>query len=494
MAARLTAYLVVGIVSVTLIAGLIVGAQRDEEGPVDLIVHNAVVFTGEAARGSERPEAVAVRANQVLKVGTSREILRLQRPQTVTIDAKGAAVVPGFNDAHLHLVEGGLRLQGVDLEGAATVAEAVQRVQAWAEANPSAPWVVGHGWSEDLLADAQPPDRHALDDAVADRPVQLVSYEGERLWVNSRALKLARITARTDDPVGGRVARDPKTGEAVGLLEGTAARPLVALLPDPSKEDRTRALFAALAEARRMGITSLQDADGEPQDFEILDAARKTGDLEMRVYSALPIDSARTDDDVAVLDAVLRRHPDDSLFKAGAAKVVTRGIDADALKKLVRLLDARGWQVMIEAESAAEVEMARAAFAHATRSNGEPARERRHRLEHQQRHFTRVGDKLALGSDWPRGPLSPLRVLQKAVPRYTLAQALQAYTVNGAYASYDEQRKGFIKPGMLADLVVLSDDIFALPPARLDSVTVAYTIFDGRVVYPKTASKVHTSN
>ena len=119
MATRLTTYLVVGIVGVTLIAGLIVRAQRDDsDGPVDLIVHNAVVFTGEASH--KTAEAVAVRANQILKVGSNREIIRLQRPQTVMIDAKGAAVLPGFNDAHLHLVEGGLSLEHVDLSDAAT--------------------------------------------------------------------------------------------------------------------------------------------------------------------------------------------------------------------------------------------------------------------------------------------------------------------------------------------------------------------------------------
>ena len=127
MATRLTTYLVVGIVGVTLIAGLIVRAQRDDsDGPVDLIVHNAVVFTGEASH--KTAEAVAVRANQILKVGSNREIIRLQRPQTVMIDAKGAAVLPGFNDAHLHLVEGGLSLEHVDLSDAATIEEAVERV------------------------------------------------------------------------------------------------------------------------------------------------------------------------------------------------------------------------------------------------------------------------------------------------------------------------------------------------------------------------------
>ena len=480
MAARLTAFLVVGIVGVTLIAGLIVGAQRDDEGPVDLIVHNAIVFTGDVSRPDEMPEAVAVRANQVLRVGSNREILRLQRPQTVTIDARGATVVPGFNDAHLHLVRGGLALRGVDLTGTTTLEEAVQRVAAWALANPDDKWITGRGWDSELLGASERPTRQALDKVISTRPVQLLSRDGDTLWVNSHALKLARLGTRD---ATGIVAHDADEFET-----------LQDLLPEPTREERSRALFAAIAEAQRHGITSLQDADGEPSDFEVLDAARKSGSVDMRIYSALPIHTARTDEDVAALDDVLKRYPDDPLFKAGAARIETdEGLTADALNKLVRLLDARGWQVMIEAESPEEVDIARTAFAHAERSNATVPRERRHRLEHQRRHFTRVGSKLALGSDWPNGPLSPLEVLETAVARFTIVQALQAYTVNGAYASYDEERKGLIRPGMLADLVVLSEDILSLEPAKLDQVKVAYTIFDGRVVYPAAAAKRFTN-
>lgn len=487
MAARLTSFVVVGIVAVTFIAGLIVGAQRDDsDGPVDLIVHNGVVFTGDPG---DLAEAVAVRANQILKVGSDREILRLQRPQTITIDAQGGAVLPGFNDAHVHLVRGGLTLDGVDLTDAQNVGEAVALVKAWALANPDREWIVGRGWSDELLDDLDRPTAEALDAAVEDRPVQLTSEDGDAAWVNSRALELAKIVPWTTDPEGGRILRDTR-GEATGILEGTAADAVEALLPEPTREERTRALFAAITEAQRNGITSLQNADGEALDFELLDAARREGTVAMRVYSALPVHIASSGDDVERLDGVLKAYPDDPLFKAGAAKVAMDGVNADALNKLVRLLDARGWQVMIEASSRDEADMARAAFRHAARSNGDLERERRHRIEHQRGNFTVVGDKLALGSDWPNGPLAPLRVLDDTLPKLTLAQALQAYTVNGAYASYDEQRKGFLKPGMLADIVVLTDDIFSFEPAtKLSSAGVAYTIFDGRIVYPALQQK-----
>jgi predicted amidohydrolase YtcJ len=484
MAARLTGYLVVGIVCVTFIAGLIVGAQRDDDGPVDLIVHNAVVFTGEVTAPGDMPQAVAVRANQILKVGSNREILRLQRPQTQTIDAKGATVLPGFNDAHLHLIRGGLTLEGVDLRGAGTVKEAVERVRAWAEAHPDRAWIVGRGWSEELLESIDRPTRQALDRAVKDRPVRLVSEGGGFNWVNSAALKQARISARTPDPADGRILRDLSSRDPLGLLEGAAADAIEALLPEPTPDERRRALFAAIAEAQRLGITSVQNFDGAPGDFALLDTAKKGGSLGVRLYAPLPVDSARTDEDVAALDDVLARYPDDPFIKGGAATVDVDGIAADPLNKLVRLLDARGWQVMIEADGPDEAAMARAAFEHAERSNGRPVRERRHRLEHQDRHFTVVGGKMALGSDWPNAPLEPMTVLENAIAFLTLPQALQAYTVNAAYASYDEGRKGFIKPGMLADIVVLTEDIFGIEPSKLKTAKVAYTIFDGKVVYP----------
>ena len=129
-------------------AGLIVGAQReDNDGPVDLIVRNANVYT--ADRRGTVAEAVAVRGNQILRVGSNREIARLQRPQTIVVDARGGAVLPGFNDAHVDLIGGGLRLAMADLSGAASSTEVLDRIRAWTSANPGTGWVVASGWSPD---------------------------------------------------------------------------------------------------------------------------------------------------------------------------------------------------------------------------------------------------------------------------------------------------------------------------------------------------------
>ena len=478
MAARLTTFVVVGIVAATLIAGLIVGAQRDDsDGPVDLIVHNGVVFTGDAS--ATMKEAVAVRANQVLKVGSNREILRMRRPQTVTIDAKGAAVLPGFNDAHLHLVEGGIALAGVDLTGAASVADAVERVRTWAEAHPDSKWIVGRGWTTFPVEEQA--TRQALDEAVADRPVYLLSDDGTSAWVNSRALKLAKVGTRTVDPAGGHILKDPE-GDPTGVLEGSAIRTVAALLPKPDAGARARAILAALAEATRNGITSIQSAGLEPADIELLNTARSSDQLEIRVYAALTVRPLRSDAEVTKLDP--SRYPDDPMLKSGVADVDAGATDADGLNRLVRLLDGRGWQISIHQSSTDDETRSTAALSHAMRSNTTRDLERRHRIQSHADHFDQVGTRHVVGSDWPYGPLSPMRVLASFPDRMALKDAIVGYTAAGAYASRDEQRKGMLKPGMLADLVVLSDDIFKMERSALPSVSVAYTILDGRVIYP----------
>src|SRR5688572_2369275 len=139
MAARLTTYVVVGIVAATLIAGLMVGAQRDDDGPVDLIVHNARIYTADADQSVA--EAVAIRGNQILRVGSNREVNRLRRPQTTVIDAQGAAVLPGFNDAHVHLIDGGLMFEILDLRGVVTADALTEQLASWAKSNPNHSWI-----------------------------------------------------------------------------------------------------------------------------------------------------------------------------------------------------------------------------------------------------------------------------------------------------------------------------------------------------------------
>lgn len=552
MATRLAAILVIAIVGTTLIAGLIVGAQRDDNsGPVDLIVHNAKVYAADDL-GSVA-DAVAIRGNKILKVGTEREVMRYRQPQTELIDAHGAAVLPGFDDAHMSLIAGGLARDGVQLHGAATLDELQSRITEWADARPDAAWVTGGGWSYDAFADQ--PARAQLDAAVSDRPARLLSEDGHALWVNTRALQAAGITRRTASPGNGVIVRD-RRGEPTGLLKDAAMALVDRIVPPPTREERARALQLAVRDANRQGITSVQDLGAAAGDLDLYDAARDADTLSLRVYAAVPAERTATDD----LDAIARRYPDDPLLKTGLASIVLDGSVASQsaamlapyesrgggdgvmlvpppdLAKLVAFLDQHGWQIAIDAAGDRSVRAALDAYA-AVAKSASAARPARHRIESVSvidpedvprfgalgvvasmqplhatltgltawsqtlgaerapfgwpaRSLSAAGAHLAFGSDWPVLPLEPLDALRAAVRRpgiqageqLTLKSAINAWTSGAAWASFDEHRKGTLKPGMLADLVILSTDIFA-GPAQLTGAEVALTVFDGKIVY-----------
>ena len=569
MAARLTAYAVAFIVGVTFIAGLIVRAQREDDGPVDLIVINGRVYAGDS--NADLAEAVAVSGNKVVRVGSNREIQRLKRAQTLVVDAKGGAVVPGFNDAHAHLIDGGLSLDQISLSDATTLDAVKDTIRVWSEAHPERGWITGRGWYYQAFSGAMP-TRQLLDALVPDRPAYLIAYDGHTGWANTKALKLAGITRRTTVPVNGAIVKDPRTGEPTGALKESAMSLMSAAAPQPTEEDRLAALRAAIDQAHRFGITSVQDAGGTADDLELLARLRKRGELTLRIYQALRADATLTPAGLELLDQVRTRFADDPLLKTGAVKLVADGVieshtaamlepyanrpatkgvprfTPEQLNAVVAMLDKGGWQVMTHAIGDAAVRLTLDAYEAAAGSSPAPERGRRHRIEHvetidpadiarfgklgviasmQPSHATpsptpgdvwsvnigderasrgwmwasiaKAGGRLAFGSDWPVMTLDPLKGLHVAVTRTTpdglpeggsipterlaLRQAIDAYTRGGAWASFDEQRKGLLSRDMLADIVVLSDDIFAGPASRLTTTEVAVTIVDGKVVY-----------
>jgi predicted amidohydrolase YtcJ len=578
MAARLAAYAVAFIVGVTLIAGLIVGAQREDDGPVDLIVINGQVYT---AQDDKLAEAVAVRGNKVVRVGSNREIQRLRRAQTTVVDAKGGAVVPGFNDAHAHLISGGLSLDQVSLSDAATIDEIKDTIRVWSEAHPEREWITGRGWYYQPFNGAMP-TRQMLDALVPDRPAYLIAYDGHTGWANTRALKAAGITRHTANPANGTIVKDPRSGEPTGALKESAMALMSAVTPKPTEEDRLAAIRAAIDQANQYGITSVQDAGGSPEDLQLYDRLRKSGDLTLRVYQALRADASLSKAGLEALDGVRERFADDPLLKTGAIKLVADGVieshtaamlepyankpgtsgDArftpDELNNIVGMLDARGWQVMTHAIGDAAVRMTLDAYQYAARTNPAPERGRRHRVEHietiaaadvarfaklgvvasmQPVHATpsptpgdvwstnigaeraaqgwlwasiaKPGGPIAFGSDWPVMTLDPRAGLHVATTRTTpdglpkggwlpgerlsLRKAIQGYTRDAAWASFDEQRKGTLERDMLADIVVLSEDIFAAPPGRLTEAEVVVTIMDGKVVYRRDPQETTTA-
>jgi predicted amidohydrolase YtcJ len=569
VAARITAYLVACIVGVTVIAGLIVGAQREDDGAVDLIVINGHVY--QANGTDDLAEAVAVRGNKVVRVGSNREIQRLRRAQTTVIDAQGGAVLPGFNDAHAHLLNGGLALDQVDLSEATSVDEVKDTIRVWAESHPDRDWIVGRGWYYQTFAGGLP-TRQLLDTLIPDRPAYLIAYDGHTGWANSKALAAARITWRTANPKNGTIVRDPRTGQPTGVLKEAAMSLISKVTPQPTAEDRLAAVRAALEEAHRYGVTSVQNAGGSPDDLALYDQLRKQNDLTVRVYQAFTADASVSEADLDRLEQVRKQYADDPLLKSGGIKLILDGVieshtaamlepytnrpavkgeprfTVEQLNRVVSLLDRRGWQVMTHAIGDRAVRMTLDAYEQAAKINAPPARGRRHRVEHietidpidiprfgtlgviasiQPYHglpsanppdvwaanigpdraargwlsgsIAKAGGQLAFGSDWPVVTLDPRMGLHVAVNRTTLdgipedgwnpaerlplRRAIDAYTRQAAWASFDEQRKGSLTRDMLADIVVLSANIFEVPPSRITDATVEVTIFDGKVVY-----------
>ena len=378
MASRLATILVFVIVGATLIAGLMVGAQRDDaNGPVDLIIVNGKVYPG---GGANVQEAVAVRGNQILRVGSNRDVKRLRRAQTVVLDAHGAAVLPGLNDARVQLTAGGLSLDQLDLSSATTLDQLETLVTAYADDIPSDEWVLGRNGDQLLFDTANVAARKILDEDVPDRPVMLINNDGTIAWANSEALRRAGIGTRTRTPPSAAVVKNRKTAEPTGVLKADAIDLMTRVLPEPSHAEKLVALRAAIEEAHRVGVTSVQTADATVDEMDLLKEIRQQGDLTLRVYGSVAVSEDIDEAAVAALDAVRARFPDDPTLKLGGAEVVC-SCDAEKLKRAVTLLDRHNWHVMVRTSGEADVHAALDAFEHATAVNPVPESGRRFRLE-----------------------------------------------------------------------------------------------------------------
>ncbi|HEX8069154.1 MAG TPA: amidohydrolase [Pyrinomonadaceae bacterium] len=241
---------------------------------VSLVLTNGKVFTADARR--PLAEAVAVDGERVVAVGSNMDILLGYEPAR-TIDLKGRLVTPGFNDAHIHFVGGGLSLLRVQLLGAPTLAEAKRRIAEKIRELPPGSWILGRGWDHTLWG-GEWPTKADLDEVAPANPVFVQRVDGHVSWVNSLALQKAGVTRATQAPAGGEILRDA-AGEPTGILKETAAGLVARVVPEPSRAERMQAVERALAEARRYGITSIQDNSGYENVAlyrELLDAGRLT--------------------------------------------------------------------------------------------------------------------------------------------------------------------------------------------------------------------------
>src|SRR5437762_2087504 len=213
----------------------------------------------------DRPQAIAVRNGRVTQVGMSADLRKLVGPKTQLVDLRGAFTMPGFNDAHIHLWSGGLEMQHVDLVSAASLDDMKARIAAKAKQTPAGAWMQGRGWDHTKWNDQTLPSRKDIDAVTGNHPAFFPRIDGHIGVANSAALKFAGIDRNTRDPEGGKIDRDAN-GEPTGILRETAKEALQAKIPEPTLEQRRKAVELALAEAARWGLTSIQEPPVNPQD------------------------------------------------------------------------------------------------------------------------------------------------------------------------------------------------------------------------------------
>ncbi len=233
-------------------------AGRPSAGqPADVIIVNARVWTVDPAR--PEAEAVAVVGDRIVAVGARGPRSRSWRaPATRVIDAGGRFVMPGFNDAHIHLMTGGAQLDSVDLKDAATPGEFARRIGERAKSAAKGEWILGGNWDEQGWPGAPLPTRALVDAVTPDTPVFVTRYDEHMSLANSVALRLAGVTAATPDPPGGVIVRDAK-GNPTGILKDAAQAYVFKVIPSPTAEQRAA---NAPASARPHGVARRDERPG----------------------------------------------------------------------------------------------------------------------------------------------------------------------------------------------------------------------------------------
>jgi predicted amidohydrolase YtcJ len=254
----------------------------------ELIITNAKVWTVDKSHPTA--EAVAVIGDRIVAVGSNAEVEVFRGAATKVIDARGKLLLPGFNDAHVHFVDGGLQLDSVQLNDAVSTDEFVRRIAEEAKKTPKGEWIQGGDWDETKWNPPNLPTKELIDPVTPDNPAFLSRYDGHGALANSAALRLAGITAQTPDPPGGAIVRDAQ-GNPTGALKDAAKDLVIKVIPPLPHDQRLRAMRRALEYAASLGVTSVQhmNNDGSKDSFDDIRAygeLLQSGELTTRVYVA----------------------------------------------------------------------------------------------------------------------------------------------------------------------------------------------------------------
>jgi predicted amidohydrolase YtcJ len=256
---------------------------------VDLIVYNGVVYSVDSAFSVH--EAFAVKDGKFVAMGTSEEIRNLYRADSV-IDAGGRAIYPGFYDPHSHFMGLGRKLDAADLVGTTSYEDVIEKLKAFRARNPDRAWLLGRGWDQNDWEDKRFPDKTLLDAAFPDVPVLLTRIDGHASLVNSKALGMASITAKSKAE-GGLV--EVRNGQPTGILVDRASDLVTRMIPDYTKEEKREILQAAEKSCLAVGLTTVSDAGLPRQDIELIDEMHKNGTLKIRDYAMISVSPENLD-------------------------------------------------------------------------------------------------------------------------------------------------------------------------------------------------------
>ncbi len=538
------------------------------EGDVaDLIMIGGAVWT--AVEGSPIAEAVAVQDGRIIAVGSNQEIQDLMHSRTRVIELNGRTVTPGFIDAHMHFISGGIQLSSLDLRKATTPEEFVIRIREFAKSVPSGTWITGGNWDHELWGGLLP-RRDWIDHFTQAHPVLVQRLDGHMALANSLALEMSGIANKTGDPPGGSIVRD-EAGLPSGVLKDQAITLVRNVIPLATVEETKRALEAAAQHALSRGITQVHDMGGWNNldmmgwaNLEVYHQAHSEGHLPLRVYSVVPMSSWKRMKDYVSING----RGDDRLWWGGVKAFVDGSLgsatawfhkaylgesgntgltttDTAELQGWIEGADKAGLQSIVHAIGDRANDWLLDVYEDLVANHGK--RDRRLRIEHAQ-HLSQsaivrfseqgviasmqpyhavddgrwaakrigperikrayafgalldTGATLAFGSDWTVAPLDPILGIDAAVTRQTLdgvnpdgwipeerislEQALLAYTAGAAKAGFSEDRSGSLENSKLADLVVLSENLFEISSSDIGNVEVDMTLVDGEVVYDR---------
>jgi predicted amidohydrolase YtcJ len=448
----------------------------------NLIVRNARVWTVDPEHPTA--EAIAIEGERITAVGSNADIDRARTPATRVVDAGGGFVLPGFNDAHLHLMMGATQLTSIDVASVSSPEEFARRVDDWA-GSASGKWVRGGGWDEQAWTPPVLPSRHLIDALTPDTPVFLYRHDEHMAVANSVALTLAGITRETPDPPGGVIVRD-LTGEPTGLLKDAAMRRVEGVMPASTLDERRQALVLAQRQFATLGVTSVTDMGTAADDLDLYRALARRDGLTVRIHAApLAIEwierretgAGQSPRSAFVTTGAVKAFADGSLGSATAYLFEpytdapgSYGLLSQQMQPLERMRDTLteadrdGQQLCVHAIGDRAVAMVLDLFAGIQAANGR--RDRRWRIEHAQhvvpgdfgrfaslgvvasvqpyhaiddgrwaerrigaeraktsfayRSFLDHGVRLAIGTDWPVAPVDPMLTLYAAATRATL--------------------------------------------------------------------------